>query len=93
MACPLPHDRRPTRWPRSIAGANLGGHTLKPEEVRALDRDERGYTRAIRVSEIRGVPEFVQAGALLGHLWLEGHLGVGDPLVNAGAPQAKVRRK
>lgn len=67
--------------------------TLKPEEVRALYRDEQGYSQAIRVSDIRGVPEFVQAGASLGHLWLEGHLGVGDPLVNAGAPQLKGRRK
>jgi predicted ATPase len=66
---------------------------LKPEEVRALYRDEQGYTQAIRVSDIQGVPEFVQAGASLGHLWLEGHLGVGDPLVNAGAPQLKRQRK
>ena len=68
-------------------------NTLKPEEVRALYRNERGYTQAVRVSDIQGVPEFVQAGASLGHLWLEGHLGVGDPLVNAGAPQLKGRRK
>ncbi len=67
--------------------------TLKPEEVRALYRDEQGYTEAVRVSDIQGVPEFVQAGASLGHLWLEGHLGVGDPLVNAGAPQLRGRRK
>jgi predicted ATPase len=68
-------------------------NTLKPEEVRALYRNERGYTQAVRVSEIQGVPEFVDAGASLGHLWLEGHLGVGDPLVNAGAPQVKGRRR
>ena len=67
--------------------------TLKPAEVRALYRDEQGFTQAIRVSDIQGVPEFLQEGASLGHLWLEGHLGVGDPLVNAGAPQAKRRRK
>jgi len=67
--------------------------TLKPEEVRALYRDDQGYTQAVRVSDLRGVPEFVQAGASLGHLWLEGHLGVGDPLVNAGAPQPKGRRR
>jgi predicted ATPase len=68
-------------------------NTLKPEEVRALYRNEQGYTQAIRVSDVQGVREFVRAGASLGHLWLEGHLGVGDPLVNAGAPQLKVRRK
>ena len=66
---------------------------LKPEEVRALYRDEQGYTQSVRVSDIQGVREFVQAGSSLGHLWLEGHLGVGDPLVNAGAPQLKGRRK
>ena len=66
--------------------------TLKPEEVRALYRNEQGYTQAVRVPDIQGVPEFVDAGAPLGHLWLEGRLGVGDPLVNAGVPQVKGRR-
>jgi hypothetical protein len=28
----------------------------------------------------------VAEGALLGQLWMEGQLGVGDPLVNQGAP-------
>ncbi len=65
---------------------------LKPDELRALYRDENGYTNAIRVSDIQGVPEFVAAGASLGHLWLEGQLGVGDPLVNSGAPAARRRR-
>ncbi len=68
-------------------------NSLMPEEVRALYRNEHGYTQAIRVSDIKGVSEFVQAGGALGDLWLEGHFGVGDPLVNAGAPQHKNRRK
>jgi predicted ATPase len=67
-------------------------NTLKPEEVRALYRDENGYTQVIRASDVQGIPEFVQAGASLGHLWLEGRLGVGDPLVDAGAPQVKGHR-
>jgi hypothetical protein len=29
------------------------------------------------------------AGASLGHLWLEGRFGIGDPLVNQGAPARK----
>jgi hypothetical protein len=29
----------------------------------------------------------------MGHLWLEGRFGVGDPLVNAGAPQQKGRKR
>lgn len=61
-------------------------NALQPEEVRALYRDEQGYTRSVRTSDIQGVPAFLAAGASLGHLWLEGRFGVGDPLVRAGAP-------
>jgi predicted ATPase len=68
-------------------------NTLKPEEVRALYRDENGFTQVVRAAELQGVREFIEAGASLGHLWLEGRLGVGDPLVNAGAPQVKGRRR
>ena len=68
-------------------------NTLRPDEVRALYRDEQGYTQAVRASDLQGVAEFVQEGASLGHLWLEGHLGVGDPLVNGGAPQRRGRRR
>ena len=59
---------------------------LLAEEVRVLYRDEQGYTHTVRAADIQGIPEFLANGATLGHLWLEGHLGVGDPLVNAGAP-------
>jgi predicted ATPase len=61
-------------------------NALRPEEVRVLWRDDQGYTQTTRASDLRGVPEFVQHGAMLGHLWMEGHLGVGDPLVNQGRP-------
>ena len=60
---------------------------VRQEEVRILYRNEKGYTRAIRCSDIQGVPEFMEAGASLGHLWLEGYFGMGDPLVNEGAPE------
>lgn len=66
---------------------------LRPREVRVLYRDEQGYTQAIRTLDIPGVPEFVQAGASLGHLWMEGRFGMGDPLVNAGAPVAGRTRR
>lgn len=59
---------------------------LRAEEVRVLYRDDYGYTQSVRASEIGGIPEFIAAGASLGHLWLEGRFGVGDPLVRAGAP-------
>ncbi len=68
-------------------------NTLRADEVRALYRDEHGFTQVVRVSDIRGIPEFLNAGASLGHLWLEGRLGVGDPLVNAGAPVQRGRGK
>lgn len=61
-------------------------NALRPEEVRVLYRDEHGYTQAILAADIAGVREFMGEGALLGHLWLEGHFRVGDPLVNQGAP-------
>jgi predicted ATPase len=60
---------------------------LRPDEVRVLWRDEYGYTQTSRAKDLPGVCEFVEQGALLGHLWLEGQLGVGDPLVNHGAPR------
>lgn len=61
---------------------------VRAEEVRALYRDDRGYTQMICAADIQGIPQFLEHGATLGNLWLEGHLGVGDPLVNAGAPVA-----
>ncbi len=61
-------------------------NSLQPKEVRVLWRNNDGYTQAVRASELPGISEFVEQGALLGHLWMEGQLGVGDPLVNQGAP-------
>lgn len=60
---------------------------MKPEEVRVLYRDEAGYTQAVRCSDIPGIPQHIAAGASLGHLWMEGAFGIGDPLVNHGAPK------
>jgi predicted ATPase len=65
---------------------------MRAEEVRVLYRDEQGFTQAIRASDIQGIPEFIGAGASLGHLWMEGHFGFGDPLVNQGAPRAASQR-
>jgi len=62
-------------------------NALQPEEVWVLYRDEKGYTAARRASEMQGVREFMDHGARLGHLWMEGHFEAGDPLVNAGAPR------
>ncbi len=59
---------------------------LLPTETRVLWRDEDGYTRVQRVSDNEGVSAFVEEGARLGDLWMEGHFGSGDPLVNHGGP-------
>ena len=59
---------------------------LQPKSVRVLWRDEQGYTRSQRVADLPAVRTFVKEGASLGNLWIEGQFGVGDPLVNQGAP-------
>jgi hypothetical protein len=61
---------------------------MRAKEVRVLYRDEQGFTQAVRVSDIQGINEFIEAGASLGYLWMEGHFGLGDPLVNQGAPRS-----
>jgi predicted ATPase len=66
---------------------------LRAEEVRVLYRDEQGFAKSVRASDIQGVPEFLAAGASLGHLWLEGRFGVGDPLVRAGGPAPRNGRR
>ena len=65
---------------------------MRPEEVRVIYRDGEGFSQVVRASDIEGIAAFIRAGASMGHLWLEGHLGVGDPLVNAGAPTKKGAR-
>lgn len=60
-------------------------NSLRPEETWVLYRADDGFTRARRASEMQGIKDFMAEGALLGHLWMEGHFDVGDPLTNAGA--------
>ena len=59
---------------------------LKPEELWVLYRDEKGYTQAKRAADLPGIKDFMNQGAQLGHLWMEGHFNVGDPLVASGMP-------
>lgn len=63
---------------------------LRPDELWVLYRDEKGFTRAKRADRMRGVKEFMEHGAQLGYLWMEGHFEVGDPLVEAGGPRRPV---
>ena len=62
----------------------IGG--LRPEELWVLYRDEEGYARARRASDMRGVKDFIEEGASLGQLWMENHFEVGDPLTASGGP-------
>ncbi|HVA62721.1 MAG TPA: AAA family ATPase [Terriglobales bacterium] len=67
-------------------------NSLRPQEVRILYRDEQGYTQTVRAADAPGVTEFIDAGAALGDLWMEGRFGAGDPLVRAGMPHSRGRR-
>jgi len=59
---------------------------LRPTELWILYRDDKGFTCAKRAVDINGVREFIEEGAQLGHLWMEGQFRVGDPLTNSGMP-------
>ena len=60
-------------------------NSLRPQEAWVIYRNEKGFTEARRASEMNGITEFIDAGAMLGQLWMEGHFEVGDPLINSGA--------
>ena len=66
-------------------------NALQPKEVRVLWRDEQGYTQSQHVPDLPTVRDFLEHGGLLGDLWMEGYFGVGDPLVNQGAPTVPPR--
>lgn len=55
-------------------------NSLRPEEVRVLFRGADGYTQARRVADMPGIDAFLDHGATLGELWMEGHFDAGDPL-------------
>ncbi len=62
-------------------------NAVRPKEVRVLYRDEEGFAHTERASDLPGITDFMQEGAALGQLWSEGRFGVGDPLINHGAPR------
>jgi predicted ATPase len=62
---------------------------LRPDEVWVLYRDDQGYTRAKRADQMAGIREFIEEGAALGQLWVEGHFEFGDPLIAAGGPRRR----
>lgn len=59
---------------------------LRAEEVRVLWRDEAGYTRTQPVADLSNIEAFIEHGAILGDLWMEGYFGLGDPLFRNGGP-------
>ena len=60
---------------------------LRADEVWVLYRDEQGFTVCKRTSEMQGINSFLETGAKLGQLWMEGYFEFGDPLTNAGGPK------
>lgn len=66
-------------------------NALRAEEVWVLYRDDDGYTQARRAADMNGIQQFMEHGAALGQLWMEGQFEVGDPLTNAGAPRRALR--
>ncbi|NNN06507.1 MAG: AAA family ATPase [Elusimicrobia bacterium] len=49
------------------------------DELWALSRDQRGYTSIRRANEMKGIPEFIENGALLGQLWMEKRFDTDSP--------------
>jgi predicted ATPase len=62
---------------------------LRAKELWVVYRDDDGYTQAHRASEMESIQAFMNEGALLGDLWMEGQFDVGDPLSNAGGPKRR----
>ena len=51
---------------------------LDLNQVWSLDRASDGYTDATKISDVRGMPDFMENGGTLGDLWMEGHFGLVD---------------
>ena len=66
---------------------------LQPKEVRVLWRNEAGHAQTRRLADLPGVQAFMDEGAQLGDLWMEGQFGVGDPLVEHGSPTRDFDRR
>lgn len=60
---------------------------LRLQELWALYRDEDGFTRNARAADLPQLAAMVEAGGLLGNLWMEGYFGLGDPLTRSGRPR------
>ncbi|KAF0127377.1 MAG: ATPase [Elusimicrobia bacterium] len=65
---------------------------IRPKELWVLYRDHNGFTQAKNTFVMPGIKVFVEAGATMGDLWMEGHFEFGDPLKNSGAPGQNKKR-
>lgn len=65
-------------------------NALRPEEAWVVYRTVDGFTQVRRTSEMVGIKDFIDEGALLGQLWMENHFEVGDPLTNSGDERPSV---
>ena len=70
----------------AFLGAN-GSGKLTLFDVLVLYRDEQGFTVCKRTAEMQGIKAFLETGAQLGQLWMEGYFEFGDPLTNASGPK------
>jgi hypothetical protein len=66
---------------------------LRPDELWVLFRNEKGFTQARKAEDMKGIREFMDQGAKLGNLWMEGYFDAGDPLTNAGDMKVKLLRR
>lgn len=62
---------------------------IRAEELRVVYRDTDGYTETRRAADMPGIPDFLEEGEQLGHLWVSGHFDRGDPLLEAEAPTSE----
>ena len=63
-------------------------NSLNADETYVLFRDQDGFTQVKRASEMQEIPVFMEEGAKLGQLWMEGYFetgypGISDPQVRA----------
>ncbi|MBK8238803.1 MAG: AAA family ATPase [Deltaproteobacteria bacterium] len=65
---------------------------LRAGELRILYRNSAGHTNIVRASDVPGVPNFIEAGAVLGQLWMEGHLDVRDTPIRGMRRTSRGRR-
>jgi predicted ATPase len=67
---------------------------LKPEELWVLERDQSGYTTCQCAAKMPRIRNLIDAGAQLGHLWMESEFPIGDPLKRSAAKsKPKMRLK